>query len=482
MRKALAFVFFVAVGCGTAKSGDAPSDERVDVEPTDPSVTPPDAPRPTAEDGGTTNPDGGVVEAAKPYVHFDVNHVLSTGQSNAVANDGVPVLSKSQPYGNLMFDVGVLTGASCDGDGCRRYDAPKSFVPLVEGDTFFYPVETMSSALANEVSKIAGIKHDILMSLHGRSGNGYWCLRKGGCPWWAGRGYQQPFEDGMKQVAAAKAIAQAQGKSYVVRAVTAVHGEHDHYSYSSGSPYYPLPGTDGQSTVADYADGLLEWQRDYETSVKAITGQTIDVPLFVSQYTHWNDVAHSKIPYMQLAAHEKSKGKVVVVGPTYALPYDTKCLHFSSYSQRWLGEYFAKAYARVVIQGKKWEPLRPTAVTRAGNVITAKLHVPVPPIVIDTTRVVDPGNYGFEVVDAQGTKLPITSVAVAGPDAIAVTLGAAPPAGARLRYAYTFTGCGGALGPGTRVARGNVRDSDATPSEHGYDLSNWLVHFEMNVP
>ena len=71
--------------------------------------------------------DGSTEPPPVPYQHFDVNHILSTGQSNAVANDGVPILSTSQPYGNLMFDVGVLTGSSCDGDGCTVYDHPTSF-------------------------------------------------------------------------------------------------------------------------------------------------------------------------------------------------------------------------------------------------------------------------------------------------------------------------------------------------------------------
>jgi hypothetical protein len=471
----------VAPGCTSSREG-TPVVDTVAVDPGTPIV--PDRPVPPSARGDAGPIDAAVPpeEEVVPYVPFDVNHVLSTGQSNSVANDGVPVLSKTQPYANLMFDVGIMTARSCDGDGCRIYDVPSSFVPLVEGDTYFYPVETMSSGLANEVSKITTLPHAMLVSLHGRSGNSYWCLRKNGCDWWPGRGYLVPFEDAMKQVTDAKRIADAAGKSYVVRAVTAIHGEHDHYAYSSGAPHYPLPGTDGTTMVADYADALREWQRDYEAGIKAITGQTIDVPLLVSQYSHWNDTAHTVISFMQLDAHVKSNGKVVVVGPTYALPYDSKCLHFSNHGERWLGEYFAKAYARVVLDGKKWQPLRPLAVTRDGATITVKLHVPVPPIVIDTTRVTDPGDYGFEVVDAAGARLPLASVAIAGPDAVAVTLVTAPASAVRVRYAYTFAGCGGAGAAGTRVARGNVRDSDATPSQYGYDLSNWLVHFDLPVP
>lgn len=474
----------------------------------DPGATPSpgDANRPgngggPADDGGASGGDGGTASEDAgplpdgapydpppvPYQHFDVNHVLSTGQSNSVANDGKPVLSTTQPYGNMMFDVGVMPGSSCDGDGCKVYEKPTSLVPLVEGDHFFsYGVETMSAGMANEATKLGMEKylvgkpsHDILVSLHGRSGNSYWCLRKGGCGWWEGRGYVEPFESGMKEIADAFALAKAGGKTYAVRAVTAVHGEHDHYAYASGDTVFPLPGTDGTSIVHDYGEALEEWQRDYESGAKSITGQTVPVPLFVSQYSHWNNVPTTKIAYQQLAAHVRSKGKVNVVAPTYALEYTNSCLHFSSKGERQLGEYFGKAYARVVLEGKAWEPLRPTALSIAGNVITVKYTVPKPPLVLDTQKVSNPGNYGFEFVDGSSAPPAITKVEVTGPDTVEVTLASAPTGpDKRLRYAYTFTGCGG---NGT-LARGNLRDSDDTPSQYGYDLSNWSVHFDEAIP
>jgi hypothetical protein len=430
------------------------------------------------------HPDAGPPQPV-PYQHFDVNHILSTGQSNAVANDGKPVLSTTQPYGNLMFDSGVLPATNCDGDGCMLYQKPTSFVPLVEGDTFFYPIETMSSGLANEAAKLARERdlrgtmhpnHDILVSLHGRSGNNYWCLRKGGCDWWEGRGYVHPFDDAMMEVADALALSKAAGKTYVVRAVTAIHGENDHYSHESA---FPLPGTDGKSTIVDYGHGLEEWQRDYEAGVKSIDGQTIPVPLFISQYSHWNDRPTTTIAYEQLAAHIRARGKVIVVGPTYVLPYSSDCLHFTGEGERHLGEYFAKAYARVVLQGLSWEPLRPTTVSLSDNVITVKYLVPKPPLVFDTTQVTNPGNYGFEYTDGSVAPPAIAHVALDGPETVKISLASAPTGpNKRIRYAYTFTGCAGS---GT-IARGNVRDSDDTPSESGYDLSNWSVHFDELIP
>ncbi len=428
-----------------------------------------------------------------PYVDFAINHVLITGQSNSVANSGIPVLSTTQPFSNLMFNTGVMPMTGCDGAGCRAFDPPSSFVPLVEGDRFFgYGVETAGAGLANEVTHlakghyrgvIAGLPdgHDVLVSLHGRSGNTYWCLRKGGCNYKAG--YLAPFDQGMMEVTEAKKIAAAANKSYVVRAVASIHGESDHYSYTEGSQEFPIAGSDGTpNKITSYADAMIEWQEDYESSVKAITGQTQPVPLFISQISGWNDTQYSKVAQFQLDAHIRAPGKVILIGPSYQLGTDKNdCRHFTNHGERRLGEYFAKVYARVVFEGKHWEPLRPKAVTRDGAVITVKFHVPVPPIVIDTERVAEIASYGFTYADGSGAAPAISNVAVTGPDTVQITLASAPTGeGKHLMYAQNqvpFTCIGTPDG-----ARGNLRDSDATPSQSGYDLHNWAVHFDVPVP
>lgn len=436
------------------------------------------APAPGADAGAPA------AEGARPYVDFAVNHVISTGQSNSVAHEARPVLTTTQPYGNLMFDVGVMTSGTCEREGCRTYQKPSSFVPLVEGDSFWYPVETMSSSLANEATNLAKAKHgkashDVLVSLAGRNGLTYWCLRKGGCNF-IDPTYLNPFDENLRQVADAKAIATAAGKSYVVRMVTAIHGESDDYAYATNTQEFPLDGTDGTSqSLKSYADGLLEWQRDYETAVKAATGQTEPVPLLISQFSGWNDISTSAVTQFQYEAHVRSAGKVVLVTPAYTLDWAPDCRHYTAKGERQLGEYFGKAYARTVFQGLRWEPVRPTKVTHAGNTITARFTVPVPPLVLDTTRVIDPGHYGFEVVDAAGAPIAISEVALSGPDTVTIKVAAPPAAGAKLRYAFTgvpHTCPGPFVGP-----RGNLRDSDATPSQYGYELFNWSVHFQVPI-
>ncbi len=459
-RLAILSVLLLAVGsCVTAEDGTSGSSQ----DPTTPG---------RAENGTATSGDG-----TRPSQQQDatrgLSHVLVTGQSNSVGFAGTPALTTTQPFQNLMFDVGVMTARSCDDDGCLDYAKPTKLVPLVEGDTYFdYPVETIASGLANEAAKLTP-QSQLLVSVHGRSGNSYACLRKGGCAFYEDKSYLRPFEEAMKQVEDAKALAASQKLDYVVRAVAVIHGESDHYA-----PPFPLDGTSGAAGgVQTYADALVEWQQDYETSIQALTRQTAPVPLLVSQMSNWNDRPESEIPTRQLEAHGRAQGKVVLVGPTYMLPFAEDCIHFTNHGERRLGEYFAKAYSRVV--AGSWEPLRPIAATRSGTNVVVRFAVPAPPLVLDTERVTDPGGFGFEWVGGDGNTLTIKDVKVTAPDAVTIELASAPSGPGRVRYAMRatpYTCPGPTSGP-----RGNLRDSDATPSMYGYDLTNWAVHFDLPV-
>jgi hypothetical protein len=274
----------------------------------------------------------------------------------------------------------------------------------------------------------------------------------------------------MDQVRAAAEVAKRLGKSYVVRAVAMVHGESDH---AEKNPHYD--------------PDLLEWQADYERDIQAITGQSEPVPMLETQMSSFTRMMGgtetSAIPIAQLLAHVESQGRVVLVGPKYHLRYAKDGIHLTSDGYRHMGEDYAKAYRYVVLEGRRWEPLRPIAITRAGAAITIRFAVPTPPIVLDTALVVDPGNYGFEYTDTGASPPTIARVEVTGPDTVVVTLSSVPLAnadGKRIRYA--FTGVRGARSGPERGARGNLRDSDATRSRGGYALYNWCVHFDQTVP
>ena len=492
------------------------------------------------------------------YVHRDYNQILSTGQSNSVASGARPsttiphntiAITSAQPagYTNVMFDTGVMTSQNCGGAGCPtgNYVMPTSFLPLVEGDSFFggaYVVETASSAMANLISRIAKdtfefgtpgrptypVKHDSLVSLHGRSGNKYVCLRKTAQtdpdktppPNDCALIYLPAFTEGMRQVQRGRdlALAQVPAKTHAVRAVTVIHGESDHNGQLGD---FPMRGSDGVAgKITNYADALIEWQQDYEAGAKAITGQAESVPLLQMGISGWTGPAtyvgepesprYSRLAQQQYEAHVRAPGKVLLVAPGYIIDQGTQggnnpaseCLHQSIVGERQIGEYFAKVYTKVVFKGEVWEPVRPKTVSRAGNVVTVVYHVPVPPLVLDTTLVTLPNkdgfaneNYGFEyrVGGHTGTRIGVTNVVVSGPTTVTITL-ASVPVGAdqRLLYAQNQRPFGqGCTGPGVRRdgvfeaggARGNLRDSDATASQYGfYKLYNWGVIYDVLVP
>jgi hypothetical protein len=388
-----------------------------------------------------------LAEAAAPAVpttpplptvrHVDINHVLSTGQSLSTGANGVPALTRTQPFHNVMFGTGVMAGS----------EMLVRFVPLVEGGQ-----ETMSSAFANLAT---GVDHEILVSAHGVNGAPYWAIKRG----------TKPYAIGLAQMRAAREVARANNQSYVVRAVTTVHGESDHVIANR-----------------NYESDLLAWQADYERDARALTGQTEPVPMFETQTSSWTryGTTTSVIPGLQLSAHVDSSGKIVLVGPKYHLSYSGDGIHLTSEGYRHMGEDYAKAYRRVVIEGGAWEPVRPKSVTRAGDVVTATFFVPSPPLALDTTLVTNPGDYGFEYVDETGATPKIASVSVTAPDTVAITL-SAPPTGTQAHLRYAYTGVLHAKGGPTTGPRGNLRDSDATVSRSGDPLYNWCVHFDEPV-
>jgi hypothetical protein len=244
-----------------------------------------------------------------------------------------------------------------------------------------------------------------------------------------------------------------------------VHGEGDHLN-------------------PDYGRNIREWQADYERDIGGVTGREVPVPMFHSQASAWTSpgngsATRTRGAYQVLAESESNPDKTILVCPKYMFPY-VDGIHLTNTSYRWLGEYYAKAYKRVVLDGEPWTPLKPAWITRTGAVVTARFDVPVPPLVIDTERVTDPGQFGFEFHDDSGAPPGIVGVELTGPDRVSVTL-SREPTGGQERLRYAFTGIPGNWGGPLTGPRGNLRDSDPEPSLFGNTLFNWCVHFDHPV-
>jgi len=110
--------------------------------------------------------------------------------------------------------------------------------------------------------------------------------------------------------------------------------------------------------------------------------------------------------------------------------------------------------------------------------IMLEYDVPVEPLVIDTTTVVDPGNYGFRAFNSDTmTEIALSAVSVVNRRCIKLTTSSAIPAGGvTVRYAWSGGGDGIPAGRQTG-SRGCVRDSDTSvfdPSGIAKNLYNWL--------
>jgi len=378
----------------------------------------------------------------------DVVHLLITGQS--LSNGyGSAVQSVMQPHGNLSFNTGVRAGAI----------GLTGFIPLVETWDGAHG-ETIASGMANLAGDLwaaAGFDaRTFLVSAHGADGFNYSKVKKG----------TPAYVTGMAQVMAGLASATALGQTYEVRAMAVIHGESDHIDY-------PPEGNTG------YAASLLEWRADYEADIQAMTGQTAPVRFFYCQVSSWTayGAAHSRIPEQQRVVALENSDRFYLVGPKYFLQY-TDGVHLTGEATRLLGEYYGKALRRVYLDGLAWAPLGPTGATIQNGVeVVVDFAVPTPPLVFDEVAVTNPGNFGFVFTDGSGNPPAISTVAVTGPTQVTVTLGGPPGPQARLLYA-ALGQPGAAAGP-TTGPRGNLRDSDATPSLAGPPLYNWAVHFEL---
>src|SRR5262249_13771365 len=156
---------------------------------------------------------------------------------------------------------------------------------------------------------------------------------------------------------------------------------------------------------------VRDWQSDYQKDIQRITGYPNSIPMFHSQFSAWTasffNQSNSLSPYKVLAESEANPSKTILVGPRYIFPYvgagaSFPGWHLSNAGYRWLGEYYAKAYKKVVIDGGSWTPLKPNTISRAGAVITVTFDVPAPPLVLDTALVSNPGSFGFEFIDDSG--------------------------------------------------------------------------------
>lgn len=425
-----------------------------------------------AEMGSSGGPSQEMTEVSVPW---DWNGVVGTGQSLAVGQNGQPVRSTTQPYGNLKLATGTATWP------IDPEDASFELVPLIEPvgrrSTSYpssYPTniagETPHAAMANQVSAlvegVAGGEH---VGVHGEYGENGQCLsylKKGATENEVnGRAYQAT----LLETQAIARLAAEQGKSYGVGAVIVTHGECDA----------------GNSA---YADQLYQLWSDYNADLAAVTGQDRDLLMIVSQQNSINNRAVSTLEQWRVGVDHPDE--VVCSGPKYQYQYSSDGIHLNTHGYQALGEKYGQIYYERVVLGRDWQPLQPTFVERTGpRSVRVEFHVPVPPLSWDTAFDAPlqgieewKAGKGFEL-RGSGGRIAIHYVEICDNSVFIEAAEELPETGVFVGYA--LTGQPDAMAaPHTGTFRwGLLRDSDPfVGSSTGVTQPNYAVAFELPVP
>lgn len=415
---------------------------------------------------------GGGAVIARPW---DWAGVVGTGQSLAVGAQGMPIATTTQPYHNLKLSTGTLPWpidpsntsltmtALIEPVGRLAPTFPSSWPTNIDG-------ETAHASMANEITALVrAADGGDYVGVHGEvgeDGQGIMFLRKNATQVGVnGHAYQAT----LIETQAITRLARAMGKTYGVGAIIVTHGEAD-----SGSP--------------TYENDLFQLWSDYQTDLPAITGQTQKIQMIVSQQNSINDRSPSTLAQWKIGVDHP--GDVVCSGPKYQYPYTGDHIHLVTDGYRQLGEKYGQVYFERVVLGRDWRPLAPTTVERSGaRIVTVHFHIPVPPLVWDTTFPAPhqaipewQAGKGFELRSAAG-RIAIASVAISG-DAVQITTAADLPAtGVFVGYALTGDATARTTPFVGTFRWGQLRDSD--PFVGGATQTrqpNYAVAFELPVP
>ena len=217
---------------------------------------------------------------------------------------------------------------------------------------------------------------------------------------------------------------------------------------------------------------------DFNTDIKAATGQKQDIPFITYQVGTGADGGYGvrSIALAQLQAANESH-LIYMACPMYQFDYYDQ-YHINATSAKWVGGYLGLAIKRIVVDKVDWQPLKPVTHIQSGT--TLDLVFNKDGLVLDTTLVPAQTNHGFQVLDSGGSAITISSIVVLSPNRVRFTLATAPTAGAIIRYGFAnATGKGAYIG-----GCGNLRDSQGDTiiySAINKPMHNWCVIFSYTI-
>lgn len=267
----------------------------------------------------------------------------------------------------------------------------------------------------------------------------------------------------------------------------------------------------GESDVNNpaYGEWMLELlRRALSAAIRAITGQTEEVMLFLAQTNAVSSglpATYQRVQLRQIRAAQMYP-YIRCVGPIYPWPMEetsnvsSSQVHKSSVGVNRTGMMFARGVFREIC-GMGCAPFAPTsAYFISATTLRVEFDVPVQPIVLDTSGTTIsttgiPGYFGFDVMKGGATLaptdanfaaslIPISGHSIYAPTIIEFGLSAAPTT-RQVTLAYGMrrndTNPNTPDGPKTG-ARGCLRDSEAHVSlMDGVSNANWCLQFALPV-
>lgn len=400
----------------------------------------------------------------------EVNGICSYGQSLGMGSTSTPVVSTTQDYDNLMFNSGVRTYDK----GSDPLVIYASLVPMVESQEGTYG-ETPISGMSDNIKNLMLIEdnltytdtnYKILGSAPAQGGTPIAGLVKGTT-------FYNRLKDHIKYGALrSKEINQY----YAYQATTWLQGEAD-YSGSTPKNEYKYVLSKLVDDIAN--DAYLETGQSFKPEF--IIGQ-VGSHLRYAQSVGILSAFKGDIAQAQLELSTE-RDDIHLACPSYFFDYSgngVSQVHLTAADERLMGAYFGLVYKRVVIDGSQWRPLQPTAISHNKKAVYITLNVPKPPLVIDTTWVLENKDYGFRVFD-DGVQVAITSVTIVNGSSIKLLLANDILGVMSLDYALKSDSLTGETGRKIG-ARGNIRDSQGDtlvfdPTGVNRPLHNWLIMF-----
>ena len=149
-----------------------------------------------------------------------------------------------------------------------------------------------------------------------------------------------------------------------------------------------------------------------------------------------NPTDYPVIAVAQLDLALEKDRRYIMTTPIYHFTYSDG-VHLTAPMSRLYREYAGYVMYKVMVEGVKWKPIHPVAhvIGRKGQdwTVDVKFFAPVPPLVLDTRTILDPGNYGFSLVNSREEPLEIKPVSLNGSNVVHIVT-SSDPSGSGLRY------------------------------------------------